>query len=126
MLSLSIDLDYLLSWLGWLRLSYLLHDSTLNDLTLSIHKLSLSIHMYKLLLAWLLGHHLLLHHLPSPTLHYLSLTVHLNYLTLMDNLLLWRNTILKGLLLLWLCLCLALLSACLLSSSSLCWGQLER
>lgn len=88
MLSLSIDLDYLLGWLGGLRLSHLLDDPTLYDLTLSIHKLSLSIHMYKLLLAWLLGHYLLLQHLPSTTLHYLSLTVHLNYLTLMDNLLL--------------------------------------
>lgn len=88
MLALSIDLDYLLGWLGWLRLSYLLDDSTLYDLTLSIHKLSLSIDMYKLLLAWLLGHYLLLHNLPTTALHYLSLTIHLDYLTLVDNLLL--------------------------------------
>lgn len=112
-------MNNLLRCLGGLRLSHLLHYSTLYDLPLSIDKLSLSINMYQLL-AWL-SHNLLLNHLAclATLLDYLALAVDLDNLALMNNLLL-RNSILC-----WL-LCLALLPACLLSSSGLCRGQLQR
>lgn len=119
MLTLSVYLNDLLGCLGRLGLSHLLNYSTLYDLPLSIDKLSLSIDMYQLL-AWL-SHNLLLNHLAclATLLDYLPLTVDLEYLALVYNLLL-RNSILC-----WL-RCLALLPAGLLCSSSLCRGQLQR
>lgn len=119
MLTLSVYLNDLLGCLGGLGLSHLLNYSSLYDLPLSINKLSLSIDMYQLL-AWL-SHNLLLNHLAclATLLDYLPLTVDLEYLALVYNLLL-RNSILC-----WL-RCLALLPAGLLCSSSLCRGQLQR